>query len=153
VRRRLNVKNTTDKNNIFFSIIPMGVLRYSCPTVPTYILPAKERRLLGKFRPDSFRTDGLSVQTDMARSTRLVTLIKNMHTLGGRKRLLHCVANFWRKSEYPLQVYKNIKCWVRVLEELWYFEIRVILAKLWALIVEIEANFCKTKQNQLQKII
>jgi len=37
------------------------------------------------------RIDG---QTDMARSTRLVMLIKNIYTLYGRKRLLHCVANF-----------------------------------------------------------
>jgi len=48
-----------------------------------YILPAKERRLLGKF------SDG---QPDMARSTRLVMLIKNIYTLWGRKSLLHCVA-------------------------------------------------------------
>jgi len=71
----------------------MGAIRYSCSNrlVPTYILPAKERRLLVKFQPDSFKTkkpvfietDG---QTDMARHTRL--------TLWGLKRLLHGVANF-----------------------------------------------------------
>jgi len=79
----------------------MGAIRYSCPIrlVPTYILPAKEIRLLGKFLPDSFKTERLvSVetdgQTDMARSTRLVILIKNIYTLWGRKHLLHCVANF-----------------------------------------------------------
>jgi len=49
---------------------------------------------LGKFQPDSFKTEKLVCeetdgQTDMARSTRLVVLIKN---LWGRKRLLHCVA-------------------------------------------------------------
>jgi len=93
----------------------MGAIRYSCPIrlVPTYILPAKEIRLLGKFLPDSFKTERLvSVetdgQTDMARSTRLVILIKNIYTLWGRKHLLHCVANFWLKSIYPLQGYKNI---------------------------------------------
>jgi len=38
-----------------FSIIPMGAIRYSCPfrLVPTFILPAKERRLLGKFQPSA----------------------------------------------------------------------------------------------------
>jgi len=54
----------------------MGVLRYSCPIrlVPTNILPAKERKLLGKFQPDSFKTERLVCvetdgQTNMARST------------------------------------------------------------------------------------
>jgi len=83
------IKNTIDIIVLnFFSIIPMGATRFSCPIrmVPTYILPAKEKRLLGKFQPDSFKierliwveTDG---QTDMARSTRLVMLIKNIYTL------------------------------------------------------------------------
>jgi len=79
----------------------MGAIRYSCPIrlVPTYILPAKDLRLLDKFQPDSFKTERLvgvetDGQTDMARSTRLVMLIKNIYTLWGRKRLLHCVANF-----------------------------------------------------------
>jgi len=85
---------------IFFTIISMGAIRYSGPIrpVPTYTLPAK-KRLLGKFQPDSFKTKRLVCvesdgQTDMARSTRLVMLIKNIYTLWGRKRLLHCVANF-----------------------------------------------------------
>jgi len=61
----------------------MGAIRYSCPT---YILPTKERRLLGKFQPDSFKTERLVCvetdgQTDMARSTCLVMLIKNINTL------------------------------------------------------------------------
>jgi len=45
-------------NTNCFSIIPMGAIRYSCPIrlVPTYILPAKERRLLRKFHTDSFKT-------------------------------------------------------------------------------------------------
>jgi len=92
----------------------MGAIRYSCPIrlVPTYILPAKDIRLSGKFQADSFKTERLVCietdgQTDMARSTRLVMLIKNIYTLWGRKRLLHCVANFWLKSIYPLQGYKN----------------------------------------------
>jgi len=87
----------------------MGAIRYSCPIrlVPTYILPAKDIRLLEKFEPDCFKTDRLVCvetngltdgrtdgQTDMARSTRLVMLIKNMYTLWVRKRLLHCVASF-----------------------------------------------------------
>jgi len=45
----------------------MGAIRYSCPIrlVPTYILPAKERRFLGKFQPDSFKTETLfCVETD-----------------------------------------------------------------------------------------
>jgi len=77
------LKNTKDIiKNIFFPIIPMGAKRYSCPIrlVPTYILPAKDRRLLEKFQPDSFKTERLVCvetdgQTDMARSTRLVMLI------------------------------------------------------------------------------
>jgi len=97
------LKNT--KDIIFFKFfcpnIPMGAMRYSCPIrlVPTYILPAKDIRLLGKFQPDSFKTERLVCvetdgQTDMARSTRLVMPIKNIYTLWGRKRLLHCVVNF-----------------------------------------------------------
>jgi len=39
----------------------MGTIRYSCPIwlVPTFILPAKEIRLLGKYQPDSFKTERL----------------------------------------------------------------------------------------------
>jgi len=42
--------------------------------------------LLGKFQPDSFKTERLDCvesdgQTDMARSTLLVMLIKNIYTL------------------------------------------------------------------------
>jgi len=55
----------------------MGAIRYSCPIrlVPTYILFAKDIRLLGKIQPDSFKTERLvcvetGEQTDMARSTR-----------------------------------------------------------------------------------
>jgi len=52
------LKNTKDIIflHIFFPIIPMGAISYSCPIrlVPTYILPAKDIRLLGKFQPDSF---------------------------------------------------------------------------------------------------
>jgi len=41
---------------------------------------------------------------DMSRSTRLVMLIKNTHTLCERILLLHCVTNFWLKLLfYPLQ--------------------------------------------------
>jgi len=54
------LKNTKDIIflNYLYPIIPMGAIRYSCPIrlVPTYILPAKDRRLLGKFQPDSFKT-------------------------------------------------------------------------------------------------
>jgi len=51
------------------------------------VLPAKERKLLEKFQPDSFKTVKLACvetdgQTDMARSTRLVMLIKDVH-IGG----------------------------------------------------------------------
>jgi len=57
--------------------------------VPTYILLAKEIRLLGKLHPDSFKTEILVCvetdgQTDIARSTRLAMLIKNIYTLWGR---------------------------------------------------------------------
>jgi len=46
---------------VFFLIIRMGAIRYSCPIrlVPTYILPAKERRLLRTFQPDRFKTETL----------------------------------------------------------------------------------------------
>jgi len=66
----------------------MGAIRYSCPIrlVPSYIPPAKEIRLLGKFQPDSFKTERLVCverdgQTDMARSTRLVMLIVSFTAL------------------------------------------------------------------------
>jgi len=79
----------------------MGAIRFRCPSrlVPAYILPAEDIRLLGKFQPDNFKTERIFCvetdgQTDIARSTRLVMLIKNIYTLWGRKRLLHCVANF-----------------------------------------------------------
>jgi len=77
----------------------MGALRYSCPIRldPTYIQPAKERRLLGKFQPNSFKTERLvCVETDgqKDRQIRLVMLIKNTYTLRGRKRPLYCVGNF-----------------------------------------------------------
>jgi len=55
------LKNSKDiVFKIFFPTIPVGAVRCSCPIrlVPTYILPAKERRLLGKFQPDSFKTMG-----------------------------------------------------------------------------------------------
>jgi len=45
----------------------MGAIRYSCPIqlVPTYILPATEKRLLEKFQLDSFKTERLvCVETD-----------------------------------------------------------------------------------------
>jgi len=45
----------------------MGAIRYSCPIrlVPTYILPAKDIRLLGKFQHDSLKTERLVyVETD-----------------------------------------------------------------------------------------
>jgi len=88
--------------NFFSPIISLEPIRYSDPIrlVPTYILPANKKKiLLGKFQPDSFKTEtlvcvGTDGQTDMARSTRLVMLIKNMYTLWGRKLPLHYVANF-----------------------------------------------------------
>jgi len=49
------LKNTKDIiKQFFFPIILMGAIRYSCPIwlVPTYILPAKEKRPLGKFQTD-----------------------------------------------------------------------------------------------------
>jgi len=65
----------------------MGAIRYSCPIqlVPAYILPASERRRLRMFQHDSFKTERLVCvetdgQTDMARSTRLVMVIKNIYT-------------------------------------------------------------------------
>jgi len=62
----------------------METIGYSCPIrlVPTYILPAIELRPLGRFHTDSFYSERLAcmVRLDMARSTRLVTLIKNIYT-------------------------------------------------------------------------
>jgi len=61
--------------------------------VPTYILPAKEIRPFGKLCPIELKqtdrlvcveTDG---QTDMARSTCLVMLIKNIYALCGHNTL------------------------------------------------------------------
>jgi len=60
-----NTKNIIKK--IFFPIIPMGAIRYSCPIqlVPTYILPARYIRLLTTFQPDSFKSERLvCVETD-----------------------------------------------------------------------------------------
>jgi len=76
------LKNTKDLH--FFPIIPMGAIRHSCPIrlIPTYILPAKDIRLLGKFQNDSFKTE------------RLVCVETDGQTDMGRKRLLHCVGNF-----------------------------------------------------------
>jgi len=57
------------------------------------------------------RTDG---QTDMARSTRLVILIKNIYTVWGRKRFLLPVTYFPTNLVYPftlrvtgIKTYKN----------------------------------------------
>jgi len=77
----LYVKNT--KDIIFFPIFPLGAIRYSCPIrlVPTYILPAKDIRLLGKLQPNSFKTERLvCVETNgqMDRRTWLVMLFKNI---------------------------------------------------------------------------
>jgi len=51
----------------FLPIIRMGAIRCSWPIrlVPTYILPAKDIRLLEKFQPDSLKTERLvCVETD-----------------------------------------------------------------------------------------
>jgi len=51
-----------------FPNIPMGAIKCSCPIRldPTYILPAKEIRLLGKFQTDNFKTERLvCVETDV----------------------------------------------------------------------------------------
>jgi len=60
-----NTKEIIKKH--FFPIMPMGPIIYSCPIRldPTYIVPAKDIRLLGKFQPDSFKTERLvCVETD-----------------------------------------------------------------------------------------
>jgi len=52
------------KSPVYFGTHLVG---YSCPMrhVPTYILHAKEIRLLGRFHPDSFKTERLvCVETD-----------------------------------------------------------------------------------------
>jgi len=56
----------------------MEAIRNSCPIrlVPTYILPAKERRLLGKFQPDSFKTERLvCVETDGRTDVHICTYV------------------------------------------------------------------------------
>jgi len=44
-----------------FSTIPIGAIGYTCPIgrVPTYILPAIEIRFLGRFHPDSIKSERL----------------------------------------------------------------------------------------------
>jgi len=58
-------------NHVAFSLIlfRVGNIRTNTlqiwPNIPAYILPAKEIILLGKFQPDSFKTDRLAcVETD-----------------------------------------------------------------------------------------
>jgi len=56
-------------------------------------IPAIKERLLGWYYPNTFKTDRLicvNGQTNIARLPRLVMLIKNIFTLWGRKRTLHC---------------------------------------------------------------
>jgi len=70
----------------------MGAIGYSCPIrlVPTYILPTIEIRILGRFHPESFKTERLvCVESD-----KRTCLTKNTFTLWGRQRLLRRVANF-----------------------------------------------------------
>jgi len=62
-----NTKEITKK--IFFPIIPMGAKRYIVV------------RVVKREKQVCVETDG---QTDMARSTRLVMLIKNIYTLWGK---------------------------------------------------------------------
>jgi len=38
-----------------------------------------------------------------------------IYTLWGRKRLLHCVANFWLKSLYPLQGYNKSNIFIQAI--------------------------------------
>jgi len=78
------LKNTKDIIFLHF----FSDYSYGMRLVPTYILSAKDIRLLGKFHPDSFKTERLVCletdgQTDMARSTRLAMPIKNIYTLWG----------------------------------------------------------------------
>jgi len=114
------LKNTNDIS--FFLIIPIGAIRYSVPIrlVPTYILLTKEIRLLGKFQPDSFKTERLVCvetdgQTDMARSTRLVMLIKNIYTLwGGNVSFTALQTSDW--NQYTLcKGIKMISVWINLI--------------------------------------
>lgn len=55
------------------------------------------------------RADGW---TNMTRSTLLVMLVQNIHTLWCRRCFLKCVTNFWSKLIDPLQVvYKDTFYW------------------------------------------
>jgi len=57
------------------------------------VLHDLEIRLFGKFHPDTLKAETSlrrNGRTDMARSTRQLTLIKNKYTFWSRKRLLHC---------------------------------------------------------------
>jgi len=58
----------------------------------TFSISFKTERLLRTIS-NVQRTDRQSDRLD----GRLVMLIKNIYTLYGRKRLLHCVTNFWLK--------------------------------------------------------
>jgi len=104
----------------YFFIIPMGAKWYICPIrlVPTYILPATGKSLLGRFHNDSFRTEiQVCVETD--RRTDKRTDIRTDIRTDRRTWLdrLVCdadleyicfvgsVVNFWLKSLYPLQGY------------------------------------------------
>jgi len=58
---------------------------------------------LGKFHRKIFNADTSSrknEETHMTRSVQLLTLMKITYTLWGRKRLLHCVANFCKGKKY-----------------------------------------------------
>jgi len=65
----------------------LGAIRCICSIRldPTYIIPAKEVKLFGKFRPESLNTERKVCietvgQTDMARSTRIVMVITALQT-------------------------------------------------------------------------
>jgi len=70
----------------------MGAIRYSCPIrlVPTYILPEKKKTFQESPIPLK-QTD----KTDMARTTRLVILIKNIPDMARSTRLVMLIKNIY----------------------------------------------------------
>ena len=95
----------------------MGAIpKYSpiCPIFNTH-RPTEIRSICAKFEENSslrldasvISTDG---RTDMARSTLLVTLIKNIYSLWGLRSIFRCVTNGMTKLVYPHPMgggYKN----------------------------------------------
>ena len=90
-----------------------------CYSGPISAVPINEQLLCwkrtgAKFQIDISKTEGLvrvytDGQTDMAKSTQLVTVIIYLYTLYGLRRLLWDITNFVAKLIYPFQGIKSLK--------------------------------------------